>query len=225
MHFGRQKPQVDVQHHKYLVESSQLELKLERLRLNDRLYNLGNKSFKTTSDKFSKGLSYKHKNVRRSKNTLKDFEVSSRTESLVHHHSAPKSKKNFLPKPQFSNFNIMSNNIRGLVSKKASLEDILETNNVDICCVQEVNNKNPPRFKDYVQFNRFSKLRMHGVMMLVHNSLRQHVIRIPDESELECVHVRLNHTTPALNIIGLYLDVESRSTLDAVVARKKMKPL
>ena len=77
----------------------------------------------------------------------------------------------------------MSNNIRGLVSKKASLEDILETNNVDICCVQEVNNKNPPGFKDYVQF---SKLRMHGVMMLVHNSLRQHVIRVPDESELEC---------------------------------------
>ena len=90
------KPQVDVQHHKYLVESSQLELKLERLRLNDRLYNLGNKSFKTTSDKFSKGLSYKHKNVRRLKNTLKDFEVSSRTESLVHRHSAPKSKKNCL---------------------------------------------------------------------------------------------------------------------------------
>ena len=108
----------------------------------------------------------------------------------------------------------MSNNIRGLASKKASLEDILETNDVDICCVQEVNNKNPPRFKDYVQFNRFSKLRMHGVMMLVHNSLRQHVIRVPDESELECVHVRLNHTTPALNIIGLYLDVESRSTID-----------
>ena len=28
------------------------------------------------------------------------------------------------------------------------------------------------------------------------------------------MHVRLNHTTPALNIIGLYLDVESRNTID-----------
>ena len=37
---------------------------------------------------------------------------------------------------------------------------------------------------------------------------------VPDESELECVHVRLNHTTPALNIIGLYLDVESRNTIN-----------
>ena len=55
---------------------------------------------------------------------------------------------------------------------------------------------------------------MHGVMILVHNSLRQHVIRVPDESQLECVHLRLNHTTPALNIIGLYLDVESRNTID-----------
>ena len=36
---------------------------------------------------------------------------------------------------------MMSNNIRGLESRKASLEDILETNNVDIFCVQEVNKK------------------------------------------------------------------------------------
>ena len=153
------------------MESRQLELKLERLRLDERFYNFRNKSFEPASNNFSKGLSYKHKNVSRSKNTFKDFKASSRTESLVYHHSAPKRKKN-LPKPQFCNLNIMSNNIRGLASKKASLEDILETNNVDICCVQEVNNKNPPKFKDYVQFNRFSKLRMHGVMMLVHNSLR-----------------------------------------------------
>ena len=50
--------------------------------------------------------------------------------------------------------------------------------------------------------------------MLVHNSIRQHAIRIPDESDLECVHIRFNHTTPALNVIGLYLDVESRTKVD-----------
>ena len=54
---------------------------------------------------------------------------------------------------------------------------------------------------------------MHGVSILVHN-FRQHTMRIPDESELECVNIRLNHTTPALNIIGLYLDVESRMKID-----------
>ena len=52
LHSGRQKPHVDVQHHKYLVESCQFELKLEQLILNTQLCNLGNKSLKTASDNF-----------------------------------------------------------------------------------------------------------------------------------------------------------------------------
>ena len=203
---------IDVQHHKYLGECKQLELKLQQLRATAPTNYLENKSLKTTSEysencnkiPTSPNKPCKVKNVQNPpKNTLKDSKVSGKSKGLVHRSLAPKKKKELQPRPQFSNLNIMSNNIRGLGSRKASLEDILETNDIDICCVQEVNNKNPPKFKNYVQFNRFSKLRMHGVMMLVHNSLRQHVIRVPDESELECVHVRLNHTTPALNIIGL----------------------
>ena len=73
-----------------------------------------------------------------------------------------KNKKKLQSNPQLSNLNIISNKINRLGSKKASLEDIIDTNNINIFCVQEVNIKNPPRFKDYVlQFNRFSKLRMH----------------------------------------------------------------
>ena len=214
---------IDVQHHKYLGECRQLELKLQQLRATAPTNYLENKSLKTTSEysencnkiPTSPNKPCEVKNVKNPpKNTLKDSKVSGKSKGLVHRSLAPKKKKELQPRPQFSNLNIMSNNIRGIGGRKASLEDILETNDIDICCVQEVNNKNPPKFKNYVQFNRFSKLRMHGVMMLVHNSLRQHVIRVPDESELECVHVRLNHTTPALNIIGLYLDVESRNTID-----------
>ena len=89
------------------------------------------------------------------KNTLKDFKVSGKSKGLVHRSLAFKNKRELQPKPQFSNLNIVSHNIRGLGSRKASLEDILETNDIDICCVQEVNNKNPPKFKNYVQFNRF----------------------------------------------------------------------
>ena len=142
-----------------------------------------NKSVKTTSEssdhliKADKALpktkSCKLKSVKsQPKNTLKDFKVSDKTKGLVHRSLASKRKKKLQSKTPPSDLNIISHNIRGLASRKVSLEDILETNNVDICCVQEVNNKNPPKSKNYVQFNRFSKLRMHGVMILVHNSLR-----------------------------------------------------
>ena len=85
-----------------------------------------------------------------------------------------------------------------------------------IACIEEVNTKKPPKFKNYCQFNKLSKVRMHGVSVLVHNSLKPHVIRIPDESELECVHIRLENSSPALNVIALYLDVESRSTVEQI---------
>ena len=164
---------------------------------------------------FSIPLSSSSKSQTSRKNTSY-VKTSSMKKGLVHRNNHKKSFKKNLHKPNFNNLRIMSNNIRGLGSKKSSLEDILESQTIDICCIQEVNNRNPPKIKNYVQFNKFdkSKRRMHGVCILVHNSIRQHVMRIPDESDLECVHLRLNHTTPALNILGLYLDVESRTKID-----------
>ena len=207
---GRPKPQVDAEFKNSLTQGSRFDVKNPKQVFNTQMYDeiLINKSFKTTRE-YSRNFTYTDRTVtktsscKQENNRILEDSKPSKIKDLTRS-SSSKTKKQLKPKPHFGNMNIMSNNIRGLGGKKASLEDILETNNVDICCVQEVNNKNPPRFKNYVQFNRFSKLRMHGVMMLVHNSLRQHAIRVPDESELECVHVRLNHTTPALNIIGLY---------------------
>ena len=96
-----------------------------------------------------KNKSLKPKSVQsQPKNTLKDFKASGKTKGLVHRSLASKRKKKLQSKTPPSNLNIISHNIRGLGGRKVSLEDILETNNVDICCVQEVNNKNPPKFKD-----------------------------------------------------------------------------
>ena len=36
-------------------------------------------------------------------------------------------------------------------------------------------------------------------------------MRIPDESELEIIHLVVKTTNPCLNVIGVYLDVESRT--------------
>ena len=48
---------------------------------------------------------------------------------------------------------------------------------------------------------------------MVKNHLREEVLRIAEE-ELEIVHIRLENTTPALNIVGVYLDVEANSTVE-----------
>ena len=127
-----------------LDKLEEIGLKLEKLKAS--LYKQGNKSLKTTeySDNFTstnivlrKTKPCNQENFKNyPKNTLKDPKACGKTKGLVHRSSASKSKKKCKPKSQFVNFNILSNNIRGLASKKASLEDILETNDVDICCVQ-----------------------------------------------------------------------------------------
>ena len=119
-----------------------------------------------------------------------------------------RSKKRKLKSKGTVNLNLYCNNIRGLKSKKVSLEKILDDEHIDVAVISEVNTKKPPMFKDYLQFNRLSSKAMHGVSVFVHKSLNKHVIRIPDESELECVHIRLENTTPALNIIGVYTGVK-----------------
>ena len=53
---------------------------------------------------------------------------------------------------------------------------------------------------------------MHGICILMRNDMAKHALRIHKESELEVVHVRLSNTVPALNIIGTYLNVESRES-------------
>merc|ERR1711973_640619 len=50
--------------------------------------------------------------------------------------------------------------------------------------------------------------------MLVKSDVAKHVIRIPNESNLELVHIRVNNTIPATNIIGIYLPVESRTKVE-----------
>ena len=40
------------------------------------------------------------------------------------------------------------------------------------------------------------------------------ILRVPDSSEIEMIHLINKDSTPQLNIIGIYLDVESRQSVD-----------
>ena len=72
-----------------------------------------------------------------------------------------------------------------------------------------------PKFKGFQNFNCLKNRRNHGITMMVKNHLKDHVVRIPEE-ELEIIHLRFENTTPALHIIGVYLDVEANSTADEI---------
>ena len=118
--------------------------------------------------------------------------------------------------------NIMSCNVRGISNKKKSIENILIDNEVDICILSELNTQNLPKFPGYMSFVRYSKQKFHGICILVKNHLSKNVLRIPDESQLEAVHIRIGNTIPAINIIGTYLPVESRTSVDQVDAIWKL---
>ena len=109
-------------------------------------------------------------------------------------------------------FNIYSCNVRSINNKKDSMAAILKNNDIDICILSELSTQNMPKFKGYTNFECLKKRRNHGICMMVKNHLREGVIRIAEE-ELEIVHIRFENTTPALNVIGVYLDVEANSTV------------
>ena len=109
--------------------------------------------------------------------------------------------------------NIISINARGVAKKKKSIEEILKNENVDVAIISELSVKTVPKFKGYREFVEI-RGHMHGICILMRNDIAKHALRIHKESELEVVHVRLSNTVPALNIIGTYLNVESREKAD-----------
>ena len=82
---------------------------------------------------------------------------------------------------------------------------------IDIGILCELNTKNPPKIKGYQQFKNVSsskKTNFHHICIYVKNKYQDQVLRVPDESNLEIVHLIFRQANPPLNIIGTYLDGE-----------------
>ena len=103
-------------------------------------------------------------------------------------------------------------NIRSVQNKKASLNEQLLRDEVDVCVVSEMNTKRCPKLKGYTSFSNLSDKKFHGVSIFVANELAGDTLRIHDLSKNEMVHIRLDNVTPALNIVGVYMDVELRDS-------------
>ena len=113
---------------------------------------------------------------------------------------------------------IVAMNVRGISNKKKSIECILTEQEIDIAIISEIGTRNMPKFPGYTSFINYKKnhKHMHGIVILVNNSIKKDVIRIPDESDLEIVHLKVSNTLPAVNIIGTYLNCESRSSVEDI---------
>ena len=77
----------------------------------------------------------------------------------------------------------------------------------------EINTKKLRKFPGFTPFIKYSKLRFHGVCILVNNSIANNVLRVGEE-DLELVHLRIDSCVPPLNVVGTYLDVESDQSRD-----------
>ena len=62
--------------------------------------------------------------------------------------------------------------------------------------------------------NLYSKKKFHGISCVVGNHLKGSILRVPDSTDLELIHLVNKDTTPQLNIIGIYLDVEARQNVE-----------
>ena len=188
---------------KMMAEDLDQSLKIHKLRKEVKeLIENENKKKDTNKDKKAKS-----KRVTKNKDTNKDKKAKSKRVN--------KKKDTDILKIQDENLKIVSINARGFASKRKSIEEILKNENVDIAIVSELSGKNIPTFTGYKPFIK-SGGHMHGLAIFVRNSVAKRTLRIHDESDLEIVHLRLSSTVPALNIIGTYLQVESRQTVDNI---------
>ena len=103
------------------------------------------------------------------------------------------------------NLTLLSVNCRSINNKKVSINELLNSQNIDVALCSELNlNWKPPRFKGFFSFQKKSKRKFHGLALYISNHLSEAVLRIPDEDdELEVIHVLLKCTTPNLNIIKI----------------------
>ena len=128
-------------------------------------------------------------------------------------------------KKKIVSLKIYQNNIRGLSSKKESLEDILENKvNADIVILSETATRGNTKIKlkNYLTFtkNNPNKLSMGGLSTSVASWLSDSAVRVSEDSDGdEYLVTRIESVCPPLNIINIYGQQEGR---DMKVVKEKI---
>ena len=128
------------------------------------------------------------------------------------HCTSKHNNKNIRAKVKKESLKIYSVNARSVNNKRGSIKNIIESGDADIYFFSETNTNKSMNFQGHHNFNFFDKRRFHGLTAVCGNHLKGKLLRIPHDDTIELVHLLHKETEPATNIIGVYLDVEARTT-------------
>ena len=211
-------PKVSLNNDGYLLDSNKLITKNRYFILDQPSENSSNLKFKINSPPLPATIERIRVNKRANRSRVKEPSLpqSNTTPNNVKFSSNyPKSFKNLQSNERLKSkkFKILSCNTRSITNKFKSTLNLLHKQDVDMAVFSEINTKKLRKFPGFTPFIKYSKLRFHGVCILVNNSIANNVLRVGEE-DLELVHLRIDSCVPPLNVVGTYLDVESDQSRD-----------
>ena len=211
-------PKVSFNNDGYLLDSNKLITKNRYFILDQPSENSSNLKFKINSPPLPATIERIRVNKRANRSRVKEPSLpqSNTTPNNVKFSSNyPKSFKNLQSNERLKSkkFKILSCNTRSITNKFKSTLNLLHKQDVDMAVFSEINTKKLRKFPGFTPFIKYSKLRFHGVCILVNNSIANNVLRVGEE-DLELVHLRIDSCVPPLNVVGTYLDVESDQSRD-----------
>ena len=111
---------------------------------------------------------------------------------------------------------ILHKNIRGLRSKKESLNNVINVVDPNMILLNEhgITKKNKVNIDGYITFskNRNNKI-MGGVSISTKKTEAQHVVKVKEgENDDEFILVRNEKYQPAINVLSIYGEQENRTS-------------
>ena len=116
---------------------------------------------------------------------------------------------------------ILHSNCDGYISKKESLEDIVKKREADILLLNEtaLKGKRKVKIKDYFSFVKNREKIKGGVATVVSNYLKPNTIKVTEgKEEDEYIITRFDHVVPALNLVTIYGQQESKTSNEDITA-------
>ena len=120
-----------------------------------------------------------------------------------------------------ANINILHSNCDGYTSKKDSIENIVKKKKTDVLLLNETSLKGTRKvkIKDYFSFSKNREKVKGGVATVVANYLKPCTVKVTEGKDGdEYIISRLEHVVPALNVVNIYGQQESRTGKDEITA-------
>ena len=115
---------------------------------------------------------------------------------------------------------ILHSNCDGYTSKKASIENIVSEKQTDVLLLNEtcLKGKRKVRMKDYFSFNKNRTRAKGGVATVISNYLQPNTVKVAEgKLDDEYIITRLDHVVPAVNIVNIYGQQESRTSKEEIL--------